>query len=200
MFLGATFYTVRNMLFGATLGIGAGVVSGLVIGYSRPLRWLVEPYLLIFQSFPRESLAPLFIVWLGFGAAPKVVNAALLSYFPTAVITLHGLLDTRKDYIELMRSWGASRFQEFLYCRLPALVPVLASATKLAAAMALIGAVLGEFMGGHGGLGYVIMTSGSAFRVDRIFGAVVCLAAVGVSIMAVVSGIQILALRRFNQE
>src|SRR5262245_4029034 len=107
--------TIQNAAFGGTLGIGLGFIIGMHIGYSPWLRWIAEPYLVIFQSFPRESLIPLVIVWLGFGDAPKVFNAALLSFFPAAVITVNGVLDVRSDYLELMRSWGASKTEEFVF-------------------------------------------------------------------------------------
>lgn len=199
-FVNAAQFTFTNMILGAALGITAGVITGAVVAYSKTLRWLVEPYLIIFQSFPRESLFPLLIVWLGFGMATKVVNAGLLSFFPMAVITLNGLLDVRHDYVDLIRSWGASRSEEFLYCRLPAVVPTLVSAIKVCLPLALIGAVLGEFMGGNSGLGYIIISSSSASRTDRIFAAVVILAATGLLMLAAIQLTQRMFLERYNQE
>jgi NitT/TauT family transport system permease protein len=200
VFWAAMVFTVKNMLLGAALGIGLGLIAGALIAIARPVRWIAEPYLLIFQSFPREALIPLFIVWMGFGAGPKIVNSALLSFFPMAVVTLNGLSDTRRDYLELMDSWGATKLQQFAYCRLPAVVPTLIGGLKIAMPLALIGAVLGEFMGGSEGLGYTIVSSGSAFRVDRIFAAILCLGGVGISGFALINGIQALFLQRFNQE
>jgi ABC-type nitrate/sulfonate/bicarbonate transport system permease component len=199
-FAGATEYTLMNALRGAALGIGLGVLTGLFVAYSKFLRWIVEPYLVIFQSFPRESLFPLLIVWLGFGSATKIVNAALLSFFPIALMTLNGLLDVREDYVSLIRGWGANRFQEFLYCRLPAFIPTLVSAVKVALPLALIGAVLGEFMGSNQGLGYLIISSSSAFRVDRLFGSIVILAFIGSATLICVQMIQSSFLTKFNQE
>ena len=199
-FFDAAQYTFTNMLLGASLGITAGVIVGAAVAYSKTLRWLVEPYLIIFQSFPRESLFPLLIVWLGFGMGTKVVNAALLSFFPMAVITLNGLSDVRHDYVDLIRSWGAGRIEEFLYCRLPAFVPTLISAVKVCLPLALIGAVLGEFMGGNNGLGYIIISSTSASRTDRIFAAVVILAVMGLLMLAAVQLTQRMLLERYNQE
>jgi ABC-type nitrate/sulfonate/bicarbonate transport system permease component len=199
-FVSATEYTLTNALSGAAIGISLGILTGLCIAYSKMLRWVVEPYLIIFQSFPRESLFPLLIVWLGFGSATKIVNAALLSFFPIAVMTLNGLLDVREDYLTLIRGWGANRMQEFLWCRLPAVIPTLVSAVKVALPLALIGAVLGEFMGANRGLGYLIISSGSEFRVDRLFGAIVILALIGSATLVGVQFIQSCFLTRFNQE
>jgi NitT/TauT family transport system permease protein len=196
----AALYTLHNCLIGGAAGILCGMLIGGLVAYSRALRWIIEPYLIVFQSFPREALFPLFVVWLGFGAATKMVSASLLSFFPVAVLTLNGLLDVRRDYVELIRGWGATRAQEFLYCRLPAVVPTLVSAVKVGLPLALIGSVLGEFIGGNHGLGYIIMSSGSAFRTDRIFAALVFLAAMGLLLLTSIQLIERLLLKRFYQQ
>ncbi len=200
-FAHATAYTLQNAAVGAVLGVGLGFLTGVLTAVSPKLRWIAEPYLIIFQSFPREALVPLFVVWLGFGWMPKVLSAALLAYFPMAVLTANGLLDTRRDYIDLVRSWGATRFQELLHCRLPALVPALVGGIgKVCLPLALIGAVLGEMTGGGNyGLGYIVITSGAVSRVDRVFGALLILGATGAGVLAAVNALQS-ALRRFNQE
>lgn len=195
-----TLETVQTMLIGATSGITIGVFVGLTLALYKPIRWIVEPYLLMFQSFPRESLAPLIVVWLGFGQLPKIAFSGLLAFFPIALITLNGLIDTRKDYIELIRSMGASNFEEIMHCRLPALVPSIITGLKVALPLALIGTVLGEFMGGNVGLGYIIITSGSAFRTDRIFAAIVCLAFIGIVMLLFIHLMQNYFFKRFNQE
>jgi len=186
-------------LIGGAAGIFCGMLIGGLVAYSRTIRWIIEPYLIVFQSFPREALFPLFVVWLGFGAATKMVSASLLSFFPVAVLTLNGLLDVRSDYVDLIRGWGATRGQEFLYCRLPAVVPILVSAVKIGFPLALIGSVLGEFIGGNHGLGYIIMSSGSSFRTDRIFAALVFLAAMGLLILVSIQLIERSFLQRFYQ-
>jgi NitT/TauT family transport system permease protein len=199
IFASAALYTLKNCLIGGTAGILCGMLIGGSVAYSRTFRWIVEPYLIVFQSFPREALFPLFVVWLGFGAATKVVSASLLSFFPVAVLTLNGLLDVRRDYVELIRGWGASRAQEFLYCRLPAVVPTLVSAVKVGLPLALIGSVLGEFVGGNHGLGYIIISSGSSFRTDRIFAALVYLASMGLLMLVAMQLVERLLLKRFYQ-
>lgn len=198
-FAKAALYTFRNMLVGGAIGIGLGLLIGGVCAYSRSARWVVEPYLTVFQSFPREALFPLLIVWLGFGQAPKVVNAGLLAFFPMAIVALHSLSDTRDDYIKLLQSWNADRWQEFVFCRLPNAVPALVSGVKVALPLALIGAVLGEFLGGNEGLGYIIISSGSAFRVDRIFAAIMVLAAGGLSAISLVDAVRLSVLQNYYQ-
>ena len=196
-FARATEVTVGNAIVGGSLGILVGFALGSVSAYSRRIRWLIEPYLGLAQSFPRESLFPLFVVWLGFGALPKMLSSALLACFPMAVISLAALSSTRADYLELMASWKASRLQSFLYCRVPAAVPALIGGLKVCLPLALIGAVLGEFLGGSDGLGYIIVSSGSEFRVDRIFAAIVVLAAVGSTLVGAVELLRVTAARRF---
>jgi NitT/TauT family transport system permease protein len=198
-FIQAAQVTFFNMLVGGAAGISLGFLLGALTAYSRKVRWIVEPYLTVFQSFPREAFFPLLVVWLGFGHFPKIVNAGLLSFFPMAVVTLNGLSDTRDDYIRLLESWNASRLEQFIFCRLPAAVPSLLGGLRVALPLALIGAVLGEFLGGNDGLGYIIISSGSAFRVDRTFAAIVVLAAGGMILVALVDAIRFLALRRFYQ-
>jgi NitT/TauT family transport system permease protein len=200
VFSRAALYTIQNCLIGGAAGILCGMLIGGFVAYSRTLRWIIEPYLIVFQSFPRESLFPLFVVWLGFGAATKVVSASLLSFFPVAVLTLNGLLNVRSDYLELIRGWGATRAQEFLYCRLPAVVPMLVSAVKVGFPLALIGSVLGEFIGGNHGLGYIIVSSGSTFRTDRIFAALVYLAFIGLLLLVSIQVIERLFLKRFYRQ
>lgn len=199
-YMGAAGYTLRNMAIGGAAGIGLGFLTGVLLALSRTMRWIVEPYLIIFQSFPREALVPLFVVWMGFGAGPKAVTAAMLSYFPMAIVTCNSLLDTRRDYLELVRSWGATRWQEFRFCRLPSIVLSTVGAVKVCLPLALIGAVLGEFMGGNEGLGWIIITAGAVSRVDRLFGAVVVLGVVGTVLLGAVNAVQQYLLDRFNQE
>ena len=200
IFADAARLTFGNMAAGATLGISLGVLVGVAAAYSQRLRWLVEPYLGIFQSFPRESLLPLFIVWLGFGSGPKILSSALLSFFPMAVITLNSLSDTRDDYIRLMQTWNASRLQTYLFCRAPAAVPAIVGGLKVCLPLALIGAVIGEFLGGNGGLGYLIVSSGSAFRTDRAFAAIIVLAGGGLTLVGLVDALRIFLLRPLYQK
>lgn len=192
--------TLRNALIGGIGGILIGVTIGCSASMFRPVRWIVEPYLGLAQSFPRESLFPLFVVWLGFGALPKMLSSGLLACFPMAVITLDALSSTRGDYLLLLSSWKASRWQTFLHCRLPAAIPAMIGGLKVCLPLALIGAVLGEFLGGSEGLGYIIVSSGSAFRVDRIFAAIVVLAAAGSGLVALVEVVRATAARRFYLE
>lgn len=193
-------YTVGNSFTGLILGVTLGIVFAVLLAASRVSRWLLEPYLTVFQSFPRESLLPIFVVWLGFGAALKITSSAALCFFPTAMIVLHALVDVRPDHLALMQGWGANRRQILLYLRLPNAIPAIVSAISLSVPLSLIGSVIGEFLGGNEGLGQIIVSSGSSYRVDRIFGAVLLLGATGLSAALVLSHFQRRYLKRFYQE
>ena len=188
------------MIVGAGIGISLGITVGLIIAYSRILLWLFEPYLVIFQSFPREALIPVIVVWLGFGHAPKIFNSAVLSFFPMAVITMNGLLDTRTEYLELVRNWGMSKWEEFIYCRLPYAIQSIVGGLKIAVPLGLIGAVLGEFMGGSEGLGHVIVSSGANYRMDRSFASLIILSLIGITSLGSVRFLQDIILKKFKQE
>jgi len=199
-FIDHTKATLFNMIVGAGAGISLGIMVGLSIAYSRILLWLLEPYLVIFQSFPREALIPVVIVWLGFGHAPKIFNSAVLSFFPMAIITMNGLLDTRTEYLELVRNWGMSKWEEFIYCRLPYAIQSIVGGLKIAVPLGLIGAVLGEFMGGSEGLGYVIVSSGANYRMDRSFASLMILSLIGITSLGSVRFLQDIILKNFKQE
>lgn len=192
--------TLSKAITGGTIGILGGLTVGLALGYSRAARAVLEPYLTIFQSFPREALYPIFVVALGVGDRPQITNAALLSFFPVAVTTLHAITDTRKDYVDLIRSWGGNRYQEFVYCRLPYIVPTLIGALKLAAPFALIGAVLAEMLGGgtRPGLGNLIASAQAGQNATSTYCAILILAALGVGLVAAIQAIEYLALRRYR--
>ena len=199
-FLSHTESTLVNMAGGIAIGISLGVIFGTAIAYSPILHWLFEPYLVIFQSFPREALIPVVVVWLGFGREPKIFNSALLSFFPMAVITANGLVDTRTEYLELVKNWGASRWQEFRYCRFPNALQQIAGGLRIAVPLGLIGAVLGEFMGGNEGLGYVVVSSGANYRMDRSVAALVILALLGMLSHVTIHFVQNVLLAKYKQE
>ncbi len=196
-FIEAMYYTSKNMLVGGSLGIIAGMFTALILASSKAARWILEPYLSIFQSFPRESLLPLLVVWIGFGAGLKIINAMLLAFFPVSVISLNALVNTRKDYIELVKSWGMTPQNILFKCRLMCAVPSIISSAKLALPYALIGSVLGEFMGGNDGLGNIIMTSSATFRLDRIFASILLLALLGTLGVGMITFFQNTVFKRF---
>ena len=199
-FFGAWLFTISNALLGLLIALSVAFVISTISTLSMRGDRTIGPIIDFMQSFPKESLFPVFFVWFGFGAAPKIVNAALLSVIPLAVVMRNALRNPPTEGLELVRSWGASRWQEFLWCRVPYAVPSFHSALRLSIPLAIVGSVLGEFMGGGAGLGSIIMTSGSIFRVDRLFGAIYLLAATGLCALSVVDGVFAATLSRYFWE
>lgn len=150
------------------------------------------------QSFPKESLFPIFILWVGFGPDAKILNAALLSFIPLFVAPFDAIKNVRRDYVQLFRSFGnTSKLAELRHCRVPQSIPVLHSAIRLGLPLAIVGSVLGEFLGGGEGLGYIIITAGTAFRIDRAFASVYTLAITGIVLLAIVDLVFRIGFRRY---
>ncbi|MEM9457696.1 MAG: ABC transporter permease subunit [Myxococcota bacterium] len=189
--------TFVEVILGGLWGIGGGLLVGGALAWSRVARWLGEPYLVALQSFPREALAPLFIVWLGMGLLPRVVMAAMISFFPMAIASLSSLLHTPSTYVKMLESQGATKYQIFRYVRVPSAIPEMISGVKVALPLSVVGAVIGEFMGGSGGLGYVIATSSAAFDTPRTFAALIILAFFGALLLGLIALVERLVFGRY---
>lgn len=183
----AALFTLGNAFFGFLLACVAAAVAVVGSYISKPIELVCVTVVDAIQSFPKESLFPIFILWLGFGAEGKILNAMLLATVPLFVTAFEAIRNARSDYVQLFRSFGpASRFAELLQCRLPQSVPAVHAAVRLALPLALVGSVLGEFLGGGVGLGHIIITAATAFRIDRAFASIYILAGVGVLALSVV--------------
>jgi ABC-type nitrate/sulfonate/bicarbonate transport system permease component len=140
------------------------------------VRRVLYPLLVVSQTIPMVALAPLLIIWFGFGMTPKIIVVALVGFFPIVVSTVDGLTDADPDMVGLVRSMGASRLQVLRHVRIPAALPSFFAGLKIAAAYSVTGAVVGEWIAGTSGLGVVITRSQASYRIDRVFVAVVIIA------------------------
>ena len=175
------------------LGLGLGVASGcifalLLIGSARARRWL-QPLLLVSQAMPVFALAPILVVWLGYGIAPKVVMAAAMVQFPVALAFYHGMQHADEGLIDLARLHRASLFQEIRFFRAPAAAPALAAGLRGAAAVAPLAAIIGEWVGAAGGLGFVMVQANARMQSDLMFAAVALLALMGLVLWSVVDAL-----------
>ena len=165
--------------------------------FFRHARWIGEPYLIALQSFPREALAPLLVVWFGFGYAPKIIMSSLICFCPMAISSVATFSITPREMVDLLRAQGATRLQIFWYIRIPYAIPSLVAALRVALPLAVIGAVIGEFIGGSSGLGYVIATESAHANTALVLAAIVLLALLGTSLTGLVSIVTAIAQRRF---
>ncbi|KMK16849.1 ABC transporter permease [Pluralibacter gergoviae] len=163
--------TLSEILTGLLLGSLLGVALALaMILYPRLQRWLM-PLVLTSQAIPVFALAPLLVLWLGFGMSAKVAMAVLVIFFPVTSSFFDGLRRVSGDYLDLARTMGASRLAQLRHVRLMAALPALGSGLRMAAAVAPIGAIIGEWVGSSGGLGYVMINANARLQTDVCFAA-----------------------------
>ena len=172
--------TLYATLGGFVLSALVGVPIAMWIAYSRLVESFVYPLLVFSQSVPKVAIAPLFVVWFGFGVVPKVIAAFLLGFFPVIVATVQGFKSIESDVIDLARSMGASPLKVFIKFRLPQAMPAIFSGLKVSVTLAVVGAVVGEFVGSNSGLGYVLQKANGTFDLPLMFAALVILSMIGV--------------------
>jgi NitT/TauT family transport system permease protein len=171
--------TVYEMLVGYAMAVGIAIPLAIAITSSRRFNEFVMPTILFFQIVPKVAIAPLFLVWFGVGAAPKILVAFLISFFPIVIDTAVGLRSMSTEMGDLARSMGATRMQIFAQFRLPTSLPYLFSGLKVAATLAIAGTVVGEFVGADKGLGYLLLVTNSNMETSLMFATIVALTIIG---------------------
>jgi len=171
--------TTYEMLAGYALAVAVAVPLAIAITSSQRFDRFVTPQLLFFQVVPKVAIAPLFLVWFGVGTTPKVLVAFLISFFPIVIDAAVGLRSMSSEMRDLARSMGASRWQVFAQFRLPTSLPYLFSGLKVAATLAVAGAVVGEFVGADKGLGYLLLVTNSNMETALMFATIVALTVIG---------------------
>lgn len=187
--------TAEEVLLGILVAAAAGFAFSVALHLSaRTLRPAVYPVLVASQTIPIPMIAPLLVLWLGFGILPKLVVIALVSFFSIVVTTLAGLAAVDPELIKLMRTFDASRLRTFRHVELPAALPGVFTGAKIAVAVAVIGAVFAEWSGSNSGLGYIFQVSIPQLLTARAYAAVAILAAFAVALFALLSMAERLAL------
>lgn len=186
--------TAKEVLLGILVAAAVGFVLSVAIHFSPTLRRAVYPLLVASQAVPVVILAPVLVLWLGFGLLPKLVVIALVSFFPIVVTTTAGLAAVDPDLLKLMRTFDASRLRTFWHVELPAALPGLFTGTKIAAAVSVIGAVFAEWNGANSGLGYVILQSLPQLLAARGMAAVVILSLFAIALFGLLALAERLAL------
>jgi NitT/TauT family transport system permease protein len=171
--------TLVETLLGFIVGSAAGFVLGTAVATNRYVDYFLYPYIVMFQSLPKVALAPLVVIWFGLGLSSKVVNAALVAFFPLLVNTMVGLRSADEDRVSLMRSLHASETQIFWMLRLPNALPFVMAGLDIAMILALIGAIVAEFAGATSGLGTLILSMTYTMDVSGQFSVLLILSVVG---------------------
>jgi NitT/TauT family transport system permease protein len=190
LILGEGRITLLASLYGFLLAFALGVPIAVAITSSRVLNLMFYPLLIATQSVPKVALAPLILIWLGTGLSSKLAIAWLVAFFPIVVDTATGLRNTPEDLIELATSVRANGFQTFCKIRFPAALPFIISGAKVAITLAVIGAVIGEFIGSNDGLGNLMLVANSQINMPLAFAALFGLAVLGILLYAAVVAVE----------
>ncbi|CAH1670048.1 ABC transporter permease [Chelatococcus asaccharovorans] len=181
--------TLTEILAGFGLGAALGIATALAIAALPRLGRLVWPLVLVLQAFPVFVLAPVLVLWFGFGLASKVVMTTIIIFFPVASAFADGLRRTDPDLLDATALTTATHWQTLIHVRLPLALPALASGLKVAAPLAPLGAVVGEWVGASAGLGFVMVQANARMQTETMFAAMLVLAALTLAMRAAVDGI-----------
>lgn len=179
--------TLTETFLGFVLGCTLAFVLGTVVALSRRVEYFLYPFIVMFQAMPKVALAPLIIVWFGLGLTSKVINAALVAFFPLMVNTIVGLRSAEEDRINLMRSLAASKWQIFWMLQLPNALPFIFAGLEIAMIFALIGAIVAEFVGAEKGLGMLIQSMNINMDVAGQFSILLILSVLGLILNGIIS-------------
>jgi NitT/TauT family transport system permease protein len=185
-----TMVTIVETVLGLLLSLLISVPLAIMIVWSPILRRTIYPLILGMQSIPKVALAPLFLIWIGYGMSSKVLIAASIAFFPILVDTVTGLALVERNLLDMFKVLRASTFQTFIKIRIPSAMPYFFSGTKVAVTLAVIGAVVGEFVGSDEGLGYLIMVSGSELNTAMVFVVLTILSIMGALMFEAVGVLQ----------
>jgi putative hydroxymethylpyrimidine transport system permease protein len=182
--------TAQEVILGFAIALAAGVAVAVALHLSPMLRRALYPIVVASQAVPIVVIAPILVIWFGFGMGPKLIVIALICFFPIVVNTLDGLRAVDRDQARMLRTLGAGRWATFRRLELPASLPYMFSGAKIAVAVAVIGAVFGELVGSDAGLGHAIQVGMAQLLTARVFAAVLLLSAMAIALFALVSFVE----------
>jgi NitT/TauT family transport system permease protein len=178
--------TTVEIVLGFALSIAVGIPLALMIFLWPPFSRAILPLLISSQAMPKVAVAPLLLVWFGFGLMPKVLIAFLIAFFPVVINTAVGLAAIEPEKVYLARSMGFGAIDTFFKIRLPDALPAIFAGLKISITLAVVGAVVGEFVGGDAGLGYLLMLANGSMDTQLLFAGILCLTIVGVALYLLV--------------
>ena len=187
-------YTLLSVVTGFASAVVIGVPIAFAIVLSRGIERVAMPFLVMSQTIPKVAIAPILVVWLGFGILPKIAIVFLISFFPIVVSTVVGLKSVETEMIDLVRSMGARTPKIMLRVRGPSALPQMFAGFKIAVCLAVVGAIVGEFVGSDRGLGFLLLTSTGTLDGPLVWSALLVLIAMGIALFAIVSKVERLAI------
>jgi putative hydroxymethylpyrimidine transport system permease protein len=182
--------TAQEVLLGFAIAVALGLGLAILLHLSPVVRQAVYPLVVASQAVPVIVIAPILVIWFGFGMAPKLIVIALICFFPIVVNTFDGLQSVDRDQVKMLRTLNASRSDVFRHLELPSSLPYLFSGAKIAVAVAVIGAVFGELVGSDAGLGHSIQIGTAQLLTARVFAAVVILSVMAIGLFALVAALE----------
>lgn len=181
--------TLLEIALGLSLGFLFGLMSALLLSFSNKISALLLPILVISQAIPVFAIAPLLVLWFGYGMASKIVMSILIIYFPVTAACFDGLRNTPQSWLDLANTLKLSPLRMLLKVRLPAALPAFASGLRIAVSVAPIGAVVGEWIGSSEGLGYLMIHANARMQVDLMFAALLILVGISLCLYFTIDGL-----------
>jgi len=181
-----TWVTLYETLLGFVLAVALGLGTAVLIAYSRSMDKAIYPLVLFAQVVPKVAIAPLLMVWFGNGLKPKVILAVLIAFFPVVISGVAGLRSTDPELLDLSATMGGSRWQTFRKIRFPIALPHLMSGVKVAVTLAVVGAVVGEFVSAGEGLGYELLVANGQLDAPLLFAALILMSVLGIVLFVLV--------------
>jgi len=195
--VGALLATSLGALTGFAMSAVTGIAVAVLLSSSRAIERAFYPYAVFFQTVPLIAIAPLLVIWFGYGLQTVIASAFVASVFPVIANTLTGILSTDPALRDLFKLYGATPLVTLFKLRLPAALPQVFTGLRVSAGLAVIGAIVGEFIGG-GGLGSVVDIARTQQRIDKVFAAVLLASILGLALFGLINWISHLALRRWH--
>ncbi|MGE5396158.1 MAG: ABC transporter permease [Chitinophagales bacterium] len=182
--------TILECIMGFILAVLLAFIIAILMDEIKPFKEAVYPLLIASQTVPIIFIAPLFIIWFGYGIMPKIIVVVLVCFFPIAINFLSGLAGIDQDYINLFRSMRASRLQTLRLVKIPLAMPTFFSGLKISATYSVMGAVIGEWLGAERGLGLYMTLSQHSFQVDRVFAAILAITILSLILFGMISALE----------
>lgn len=182
--------TVYETLVGFIISVFLGIIIAIIMDGLPFVKKVIYPLLITSQTIPIITLAPLFIIWFGYGYLPKIIIVILICFFPISINLLQGLGSVDIELINLLKSMGASKYQIYKIVKLPASLPSLFSGLKIAATYSIMGATIGEWVGGKDGIGVFMLRAKYSFATDKVFGAIIIITVLSICLLKLIEFIE----------